>query len=407
QLLTFKDGKVGVNFLGYHAEAGLGGGQDNGGLLGGLHASAGTPWGQNAAAGLGGNVNGRASGLLYAGAQATPDVGASADVLGGDTSQGGFGGSEAYANGKVNSHTRTIVAEIHIKDRTQSMLAVVPKAATLDKETDASTSSLIPTSLSQSQVPALDEAYTQSLNIDVSNDNDNKRNHYQQHQHSHQHQYYSNGSSNINFMPLPSTSSSSSLSPSPPPSPSSTPTIIHSSVSLSHSNENNSNGIIAKGVVKQQQQQAVGSNSNRNCNSATKSALTTRVVANSGTTTKVSANLSSTTEYFTQITVILILYNHTTVPHTLCITIVIHTLPLIPAHTGVLLNRAQYPARRQLIAPPPPPHPADAMIPCSPSKPECKTVNGDDRSGVVTNALQIPIGILQSLQQSLGNFAHH
>ncbi|TMW42267.1 hypothetical protein DOY81_012653, partial [Sarcophaga bullata] len=186
---------------------------------------------------------GRASGLLYAGAQATPDVGASA-VLGGDTSQGGFGGSEAYANGKVNSHTRTIVAgntyqrqnavngvqpvtegpnaiqKIHPpkKYHSSQTLAIVPKAATLDKETAASTSSLIPTSLSQSQ---------------------------------------------------------------------------------------------------------------------------------------------------------------------------------------------QYPARRQLIAPPPPPHPADAMTPCSPSKPECKTVNRDDRSGVVTNALQIPIGILQSLQQSLGNFAHH
>lgn len=108
QLLSFKDGKVGVNFLGYHAEAGLGGGQ-NGGLLGGLHASAGTPWGQNAAAGLGGNVNGRAAGMLYAGAQATPDVGASA-VLGGDTSQGGFSGSEAYANGKVSGSTKTITS---------------------------------------------------------------------------------------------------------------------------------------------------------------------------------------------------------------------------------------------------------------------------------------------------------
>ncbi|KAI9583513.1 hypothetical protein GQX74_005261 [Glossina fuscipes] len=53
--LTFKDGQVGVNFLGYHAQAGLGGGQNQNGLLGGLHASAGTPWGQNAAAGLGGN----------------------------------------------------------------------------------------------------------------------------------------------------------------------------------------------------------------------------------------------------------------------------------------------------------------------------------------------------------------
>ncbi|XP_065369627.1 uncharacterized protein LOC135961907 [Calliphora vicina] len=109
QLISFKDGKVGVNFLGYHAEAGLGGGQNDGGLLGGLHASAGTPWGQNAAAGLGGNVNGRAAGVLYAGAQATPDVGAGA-VLGGDTSQGGYSGSEAYANGKVSSRTRTIVA---------------------------------------------------------------------------------------------------------------------------------------------------------------------------------------------------------------------------------------------------------------------------------------------------------
>lgn len=52
---------------------------------------------------------GRAAGVLYAGAQATPDVGASA-VLGGDTSQGGFSGSEAYANGKTASRTRTIVA---------------------------------------------------------------------------------------------------------------------------------------------------------------------------------------------------------------------------------------------------------------------------------------------------------
>lgn len=47
---------MGVNFFGYHAQAGLGGGQ-NDGLLGGLHASAGTPWGQNAAAGVRGNVN--------------------------------------------------------------------------------------------------------------------------------------------------------------------------------------------------------------------------------------------------------------------------------------------------------------------------------------------------------------
>uniref|UniRef100_A0A1B0FPR9 Uncharacterized protein n=1 Tax=Glossina morsitans morsitans TaxID=37546 RepID=A0A1B0FPR9_GLOMM len=107
QFLTFKDGQVGVNFLGYHAQAGLGGGQNQNGLLGGLHASAGTPWGQNAAAGLGGNVNGRASGLLYAGAQSSPDVGAST-VLAGDTSMGGFGGSEAHANGLVAGNSRTV-----------------------------------------------------------------------------------------------------------------------------------------------------------------------------------------------------------------------------------------------------------------------------------------------------------
>uniref|UniRef100_A0A1A9VST3 Uncharacterized protein n=1 Tax=Glossina austeni TaxID=7395 RepID=A0A1A9VST3_GLOAU len=107
KFLTFKDGQVGVNFLGYHAQAGLGGGQNQNGLLGGLHASAGTPWGQNAAAGLGGNVNGRASGLLYAGAQSSPDVGAST-VLAGDTSMGGFGGSEAHANGLVAGSSRTV-----------------------------------------------------------------------------------------------------------------------------------------------------------------------------------------------------------------------------------------------------------------------------------------------------------
>lgn len=43
-----------MNFGGYHAEAGLGG------LLrgtgGGLHASAGTPWGAHAGAGLGGQL---------------------------------------------------------------------------------------------------------------------------------------------------------------------------------------------------------------------------------------------------------------------------------------------------------------------------------------------------------------
>ncbi|XP_005178358.1 uncharacterized protein LOC101899460 isoform X2 [Musca domestica] len=110
QLITFKDGKVGVNFFGYHAEAGLGGQNSGNGLAGGLHASAGTPWGQNAAAGLGGNVNGRAAGGLYAGAQALPDVGASA-VLGGDTSKGGYGASEAYVPGKVSHRSHNVQFE--------------------------------------------------------------------------------------------------------------------------------------------------------------------------------------------------------------------------------------------------------------------------------------------------------
>lgn len=30
--------------------------------------------------------------------------------MGGDTSRGGYSGTDAYANGKVTSHTRTIVA---------------------------------------------------------------------------------------------------------------------------------------------------------------------------------------------------------------------------------------------------------------------------------------------------------
>lgn len=45
QLITFKDGKIGVNFLGYHAEAGLGGLLTGDAAHGGLSASAGTPFG--------------------------------------------------------------------------------------------------------------------------------------------------------------------------------------------------------------------------------------------------------------------------------------------------------------------------------------------------------------------------
>lgn len=47
---------IGVNFGGYHAEAGLGGLLTGNAAHGGLQASAGTPSGQMAFAGLGGNT---------------------------------------------------------------------------------------------------------------------------------------------------------------------------------------------------------------------------------------------------------------------------------------------------------------------------------------------------------------
>lgn len=58
QFITFKDGKIGVNFGGYHAEAGLGGLLTGNAAHGGLSASAGTPFGQRAGAGVGGSVDG-------------------------------------------------------------------------------------------------------------------------------------------------------------------------------------------------------------------------------------------------------------------------------------------------------------------------------------------------------------
>lgn len=45
QFITLKDGKIGVNFAGYHAEAGLGGLVTGDAAHGGLSASAGTPFG--------------------------------------------------------------------------------------------------------------------------------------------------------------------------------------------------------------------------------------------------------------------------------------------------------------------------------------------------------------------------
>ncbi|XP_068143938.1 uncharacterized protein [Drosophila tropicalis] len=100
QLITLRDGKVGVNFAGYHADAGLGGLLTGNSAHGGLSASAGTPWGARAAAGLGGDLDGRAAGVGYAAAQANPQVGASA-LLGGSAGEHGYIGAEAHSPGKV------------------------------------------------------------------------------------------------------------------------------------------------------------------------------------------------------------------------------------------------------------------------------------------------------------------
>lgn len=59
QGVTFKNGRVGVNFGGYEAEAGLGGILTGNAADGGLSASAKTPFGQQAGAGLGGRVDGK------------------------------------------------------------------------------------------------------------------------------------------------------------------------------------------------------------------------------------------------------------------------------------------------------------------------------------------------------------
>lgn len=103
QWLTFRDGKFGVNFGGYHAEAGLGGLLTGNTAHGGLSASAGTPHGQQAGAGLGGLLDGnaRTSGGAYAGATAGHGVGASAAIGGGLNDAGGAGGTgaEAHAGG--------------------------------------------------------------------------------------------------------------------------------------------------------------------------------------------------------------------------------------------------------------------------------------------------------------------
>ncbi|XP_032590143.1 uncharacterized protein LOC6561298 [Drosophila grimshawi] len=122
QLITLRDGKLGVNFAGYHADAGLGGLLTGDAAHGGLSASAGTPWGARSAAGLRGGLNGSPAGVAYAAAQANDDVGASA-VLGGRVGEHGYIGSEAHVPGKVEH------SSVHLQPQHESA-----SSAPLDNE---------------------------------------------------------------------------------------------------------------------------------------------------------------------------------------------------------------------------------------------------------------------------------
>ncbi|XP_075975134.1 uncharacterized protein LOC142975890 isoform X2 [Anticarsia gemmatalis] len=102
QFITFKEGKLGVNFGGYHAAVGLGGLLgNNGGAGGGLFAEAGTPFGQAAKAGLGGSVDarGESQGGLYAGATAGGNVRAAAGLGGEVAADRSSGAGFATASG--------------------------------------------------------------------------------------------------------------------------------------------------------------------------------------------------------------------------------------------------------------------------------------------------------------------
>ncbi|XP_019881024.1 glycine-rich protein 1 isoform X2 [Aethina tumida] len=105
-LISFKNGRVGVNFLGFKASAGLGGLLTGNAADGGLGASAETPFGQRAGAGLGGVVdgNGRSAGGLYAGATAGNGLAAGAGLGGVAGESGTYGGSFAGATNPYSGH---------------------------------------------------------------------------------------------------------------------------------------------------------------------------------------------------------------------------------------------------------------------------------------------------------------
>jgi len=114
--ITFQDGKIGVNFGGYHAEAGLGGLLTGNAAHGGLTASAGTPYGQTAHAGLGGNTGSNSRGGLFAGASAGNGVGASASLAGDLNNPAGgslgIGQAEAHAGGIQKEVIKTVSTNV-------------------------------------------------------------------------------------------------------------------------------------------------------------------------------------------------------------------------------------------------------------------------------------------------------
>ncbi|KAG6447728.1 hypothetical protein O3G_MSEX005151 [Manduca sexta] len=142
QFITFKEGKLGVNFGGYHAGVGLGG-LLGGGVGGGLFAEAGTPHGQSARAGLGGNVdeNGRTAGNLFAGATAGRSVGAAAGlggkVVAGETGGVGFG----VAEGGIHQASAGLAGETNVHGSagiTYSGTKSLAVPSTIVKETEVS-----------------------------------------------------------------------------------------------------------------------------------------------------------------------------------------------------------------------------------------------------------------------------
>ncbi|KAH9630156.1 hypothetical protein HF086_004862 [Spodoptera exigua] len=110
QFITFSEGKLGVNFGGYHAGVGLGGlAGGKGNTAGGLYAEAGTPFGPAAKAGLGGAVDGSSgtAGGLYAGATAGGKVNAAAGLGGAVAGGKAIGGG--YSTAQSGGHTATSV----------------------------------------------------------------------------------------------------------------------------------------------------------------------------------------------------------------------------------------------------------------------------------------------------------